>query len=97
MLPTELTASQERIPDLNSSQLESLGFIDNFRWKLNAKMLGYTEGMNIDDLIEEKIQTYSKGEQVIFFYFHGTPAHKLPIAPGGELVLEQKYQMKNGE
>ena len=60
-------------------------------------MLGYTEGMDIDDLIEEKIETYPKGEQVIFFYFHGTPAHKLPIALGGEFVLRQKYQMKNGE
>ena len=97
MLPTELTASQEKLPDLTSAQLKSLGFIDNFRWKLNAKMLGYKEGMDVDDLIEEKIQTYPKGEQVIFFYFHGTPAHKLPIALSGEFVLQQRYQMKNGE
>ena len=97
MLPEKLTASQDRLPNLNSSQLESLGFIDNFRWKLNAKMLGYKEGMDIDDLIEDKIQTYPKGEQVIFFYFHGTPADKLPIALSGEFVLQQKYQMKNGE
>ena len=34
---------------------------------------------------------------MIFFYFHGTPAHKLPIALAGEFVLQQKYQMKNGE
>ena len=53
--------------------------------------------MDIDDLIEEKIETYPKGEQAIFFYFHGTPADKLPIALGGEFVLQQKYQMKNGE
>ena len=95
-LPKELTASQEKLPDLNSAQLESLGFSDNFIWKLNAKMLGYKEGMDIDDLIEEKIQTYPKGDQVIF-YFHGIPANKLPIALGGEFVLQQKYQMKNGE
>ena len=97
MLPKELTASQERLPDLNSAQLQSLGCADNFIWKLNAKMLGYTEGMDVDDLIEEKIETYSKGEQVIFFYFLGTPVEKLPIALGGEFVLQQKYQMKNGE
>ena len=53
--------------------------------------------MDIDDLIEEKIETYPKGEQAIFFYFHRTPADKLPIALGGEFVLQQKYQMKNGE
>ena len=97
MLPKELTASQEKIPDLTSDQLKSIGCADNFRWKLNAKMLGYTEGKDIDDLIEEKIQTYPKGEQVIFFYFHGTPKHKLPIALNGEFVLRQSYQMKNGE
>ena len=97
MLPTELTASQENIPDLTSTQLESLGCADNFIWKLNARMLGFKEGMDIDDLIEEKIQSYAKGEQVIFFYYHGTPALKLPIALNGEVVLRQTYQMKNGE
>ena len=97
MLPKELTASQEKLPDLNSAQLQSLGCADNFRWKLNARMLGFTEGMDVDDLIEEKIQTNPKGEQVIFFYFHETPAHKLPIALSDEFVLRQRYQMKNGE
>ena len=68
MLPKELTVSQEKIPDLTSAQLKSLGCPDNFIWKLNAKMLGCTEGMDVDDLIEEKIQSYAKGEHVFFFY-----------------------------
>ena len=96
MLPTELTASQEKIPDLTSTQLESLSCSDNFIWKLNAHMLGYTEGKDIDDLIEEKLR-FPKGEQVVFFYFRGAPDLKLPIAFNGEFVLRQSYKMKNGE
>lgn len=98
MIP-ELTASQESLPSLTQEQLKDLSIENNHLWKLNAKMMGYEEGMIIDDFIEQQtdrnIKTVIQPTQLVVSYYKGTKddISKLPIALEGDVIIEQKYEV----
>lgn len=102
MLPKTLTESQECIPDLTDKQLEALCLESNFCWKLNAKMVGYTEGTDLDSFIDtvmdRNIKTFKKDKHVAVFLFEGTKesTNDFPIAIEGDYVIQQKYELTNG-
>ena len=105
MLPETLTESQENIPDLTEEQLWNLGFTTNHNWKLNAQMLGYEEGIDLQDFIEEKtcnkIKTFSKGKQMSTFCFdsedHPNILDMFPLAIEGDIIISQRFEFENGE
>ena len=105
MLPETLTKSQEAIPSLTEKQLDEIGFKDNHTWRLNAKMLGYTDSVeDIDDFIDtktgKKIRTFAKGKHTSIFCYHGEAPEVLdyfPMAFEGDVIIKQLYETEYGD
>ena len=68
-----------------------------------ATMLGYKENQSVDDFVDSLtgtgINTYTKGKQVSLFCFEGTPSmlSDYPVALEGDFIVNQEYEMENGE